>query len=212
MIIDYGTHWCFLADNRKGKPTMTTPTLPYACIIFDLDSTLTCTISGNTFRTLTDERSAEADWQWIPGRLERLKALSDQGIKIAVATNQGGVAFEHLTEEAMQAELTRMADEGELDAWRVCYTHPYAKLDAYRAEDGRRKPEAGMLTEIIEELDVTYDSTLMVGDRNEDFGAAAAAGVSFLWTEEFFSTKSDAQAPLVPGLRDDDEEEHIPLG
>ena len=73
-------------------------------VIFDADGTLVKTKSGRTFRKTAD------DWEWLPGRLEKLQELRAQGKELAVATNQGGVAFGFLPEESMQTQLSIMCN------------------------------------------------------------------------------------------------------
>lgn len=149
-------------------------------VIFDVDGTLVTTKSGATFRKTAD------DWQWIPGRLETCKSLV--GVSIALATNQGGVAFGYLDEAAMNWELAKTANAiaPYVPCFR-CYTHPEASLAFYREEDTRRKPGPGMILEAQEHFRVGPIHTLMVGDRPEDEQAAQNAGVAFMWADEFFS-------------------------
>lgn len=56
----------------------------FKLIIFDCDGTLTTTRSGATFRKDPN------DWQWMPNRLEKITSLRNEGVSIAITTNQGG--------------------------------------------------------------------------------------------------------------------------
>ncbi len=152
-------------------------------IIFDVDGTLVTTKSGATFRKTAD------DWQWLPGRVERLHQLANQGIKLAIATNQGGVAFGYLDYHEMRHELRHMADEGRIDFTAICFTHPDAKIEAYHKDSDRRKPGPGMLLDAMGALKIEQIHTLMVGDRPEDEQAAQAAGAAFMWSDKFFGDK-----------------------
>lgn len=156
--------------------------MDYRLIIFDTDSTLVTTKSGATFRKAAD------DWQWLPGRIEKLRELKAQGVRLAVATNQGGVAFGYLKQEDILQALMEMTEEGGIPyaGLYVCYNMPNAKLEQYRYEDDRRKPGPGMLLEAMQDFEATAEQTLMVGDRDEDRDAAQAAGCSFQWSHEFF--------------------------
>src|SRR4051794_1649415 len=73
--------------------------------IFDVDGTLVEPKSGGEFRKTED------DWQWLPGRLEKLQSLKADGKFIRFATNQGGVAFDILKEHKMQKEFMNMSAE-----------------------------------------------------------------------------------------------------
>ncbi len=156
--------------------------MDYKLIVFDVDGTLTTTKSGAMFRKFAD------DWQWLPGRLEKLKSLKTQSVKLAVATNQGGVAFGYMQQSDILNELSKMIAQASISkgGLYICYTHPAAKIEQYRAEDDRRKPNPGMLLEAMSDFDVEPDETLYVGDRPEDEEAAKNAGVAFMWTDEFF--------------------------
>jgi D-glycero-D-manno-heptose 1,7-bisphosphate phosphatase len=154
----------------------------YKLIIFDTDGTLVETASGATFR------KEASDWQWLPGRIEKLRELKAQGTRLAVATNQGGVAFGYMRQEHILKELTRMLKEGGFSkaALYVCYNHPKATVAEFKHLDNRRKPGCGMLEEAMEDFEAQPEETLMVGDRDEDQEAAQRAGCHFMWAHEFF--------------------------
>lgn len=160
----------------------------YKLIIFDADGTWVTTRSGATFR------KEASDWQWLPGRIEKIKALREAGIHIAVATNQGGVSFGYMKQEDILAELTKMIKEAGIapGGLYICYTHPKASLEQYRIEDDRRKPGPGMLLEAMDHFGVSPEHTLMVGDRPEDEKSAQAAGTSFVWAWQYFGDENHA--------------------
>ena len=155
--------------------------MPYKLIVFDLDGTLVTTKSGATFR------KGAYDWKWLPGRVEKLQELSVQGIWLAIATNQGGVAFGYMKQDAIEQEIKRTCREGHITDYRVCYNHPQASIPEYCKEDENRKPGPGMILGLVKQFqDVTLDDTLYVGDRPEDEQAAKNAGVAFMWAQDFF--------------------------
>lgn len=149
--------------------------------IFDADGTLVTTKSGATFRKTAD------DWQWLPGRLEKLAELDQQGAKLAVASNQGGVAFGYMDAGDIRAALLDMAAEAHIPYVAMCFSHPKASIPEYQEDSPRRKPGPGMLLEIIAALGEAKERALMIGDRPEDEEAARAAGIAFQWADEFFS-------------------------
>lgn len=156
----------------------------YGLVIFDVDGTLTTTKSGETFRVSAD------DWQWLPNRVEKCHQLVKQGLVLAIASNQAGVAFpwSKFSEAEIQAELERTAQGIGAQFLAVCYSSPNVKsLPAYfNANDRRRKPGPGMLEEAMRHFGKTATQTLYIGDRPEDEQAAAAAGVDFAWADQFF--------------------------
>ncbi len=154
----------------------------YKLIIFDVDSTLTVMKSGATFR-----KTAQ-DWQWIPGRLAKLHELKQAGVRMAIATNQGGVAFGYFEVADILRELQAMARIAGIPkgGLYICYTHPKASREHFRAVDNRRKPGPGMLLEAMRDFEASPEETLMVGDLSDDEVAANAAGCHFAWAGEFF--------------------------
>jgi len=168
----------------------------YKLIIFDCDGTLTTTKSGATFRKSAD------DWQWLPSRLEKLHELKERDVLTAIATDQGGVAYGYMTEEAITKEIDAVALETR--GYRaICFTHPKATIERYKREDDRRKPGGGMITEImrwyavgsgrpqtLSDVIVNQEDVLYVGDRPEDEQAAQAAACDFMWADEFFKQEN----------------------
>jgi D-glycero-D-manno-heptose 1,7-bisphosphate phosphatase len=154
----------------------------YKLIAFDVDGTLVTTKSEETFRKTPD------DWKWLPGRLHTLKLLRYRGVRIAVCTNQGGVAFGYMKQEDILKELTRMIKEAGIvpGGLYICYTHPKATILEYRLEDDRRKPGPGMLHDAMDDFEAEPEDTLFIGDRPEDEQAAQAAKCHFIWSDQFF--------------------------
>ncbi len=157
-------------------------------VIFDVDGTLVTTKSGETFRKTAD------DWQWLPGRKEKLGNVFKQNVVLGIATNQGGVAFGYMEEGLIAKEIDRLASEALIGWVEICYTHPNACIpEYYHANDPRRKPGPGMLLQIMQYTQIGPIHTLMVGDRPEDEQAAQNAGVAFAWSTDFFGDKETEQ-------------------
>ncbi len=159
--------------------------MEYKLVIFDVDGTLVTCKSGATFRKSAD------DWCWLPGRVEKCQSLLEQGVKLAIASNQAGVAFpwSKFTEEEIAFEIGAVASEVSASYVAICYSTPNENaLPKYRdASDTRRKPGPGMLLEAMAACGATPEETLMVGDRDEDEAAARAAGVNFMHADQFFA-------------------------
>ena len=176
----------------------------YKLVLFDRDWTLTKPASGATFPKSID------DQQWMPGRLERLRELREQGIHTALVTNQGGATWGIFEPDAMCEFLDKQCKESGIDAFFVCFhdtsdkAQQRAKIKALTGNEDyqgytalykgchRRKPGPGMLLEAMDHFGVSPESTLFVGDRAEDQGAAQAAGTSFVWAWEFFGDEEPA--------------------
>lgn len=114
------------------------------------------------------------EWLPLPGSLEAIARLTAAGFRIAVATNQSGVArglFDQATLAAIHDrmhECTRNAG-GEIACVAVCPHGP---------DEGCvcRKPEPGLLEHIGRELGVSLAGVPFVGDSLRDLEAASHAG------------------------------------
>lgn len=151
--------------------------------IFDLDGTL---IEGYMERE--DKNFAQV--VVLPGRHEHLARLLAACIRIAIATNQAGVAFGFVSEAEVEQKLAEALDALGLSAdtpVAVCYNHPKARVARYKRDDPRRKPGGGMIKELVAAAGVELSKVLFVGDRPEDEQAANVAGVSFRWANDYFA-------------------------
>jgi D-glycero-D-manno-heptose 1,7-bisphosphate phosphatase len=122
-------------------------------------------------------------FEWMPGAREAIRAATDAGWHVFVVTNQSGIARGRYTEAAMQGLHAWMTDEirragGTLDDLRFCPFHADAVIEAYRdAAHPWRKPEPGMLLDLIRAWQIDPARAVLVGDKDSDLQAAAAAGV-----------------------------------
>lgn len=158
---------------------------------FDIDGTLTDRDS-TTFYTEAEE--------W-------LRENSD--VNVALCTNQGGPAchdagwgfsdkFPSLND--VRNRLEGISDQVETligkkpdmfvaygykikSNGQVIYPHD---LPEHLKADHWRKPEPGMILAAVAVSGVTLAETVMIGDRDEDRLAAEAAGVDFVWADDFF--------------------------
>jgi len=116
------------------------------------------------------------EWRPIPGSLEAIAALRSHGFRVAVCTNQAGIARGRLSVQDLEAIHARMdralrALHTHLDGLRYC---PHGPDDGCRC----RKPQPGMLLEMMRELGTAPADTIFVGDSLRDMEAAQAAGCS----------------------------------
>jgi D-glycero-D-manno-heptose 1,7-bisphosphate phosphatase len=115
-----------------------------------------------------------AEWKPIRGSLEAIARLTQGGWRIAVATNQSGIArglFDMATLNAIHAEMHRAVAQagGRIDAIFFC---PHAADSNCEC----RKPKPGLLREIASRMDVNLAGVPMVGDALRDLEAAVTAG------------------------------------
>jgi D-glycero-D-manno-heptose 1,7-bisphosphate phosphatase len=120
---------------------------------------------------------------WTEGAVDALRMATEAGWHVFIVTNQSGVARGLYTEADVQALLGWMADEARaagatIDDVRFCPYHPEAKIEAYRQSHPWRKPEPGMLLDLMRAWDIDPARAIMIGDQQTDIAAAQAAGIA----------------------------------
>lgn len=119
----------------------------------------------------------------IEGAAQAVAALRRAGVRVAVVTNQSGVARGFFTPDdvaATNAALSGlMAEEGEApEAYYYCPHHRDGQVKAYTIECGCRKPGTDMVERAIEELGLDRSRVVLVGDMVKDVACGRAAGVA----------------------------------
>ncbi|GAW42080.1 D-glycero-alpha-D-manno-heptose-1,7-bisphosphate 7-phosphatase [Brevundimonas sp. SH203] len=121
-------------------------------------------------------------FRWMPGSKEAIRYANEAGYFVFVVTNQSGVARGYYTTQDvvglfdwMQAELREAG--GYIDDWRYCPYHPDGVVEGLSIAHPWRKPQPGMLLDLMAHWDVDAARSLMVGDQVSDVAAAEAAGV-----------------------------------
>ncbi len=117
----------------------------------------------------------------LPGAIEGLKALHQEGYKLIVVSNQSGVARGLFAEEdlaGVQGRLRELlAEHGiPLAGFYYCPHHVAGVLPDYAIACDCRKPEPGMLLRAAEEYDVDLENSWMIGDILNDVEAGRRAG------------------------------------
>lgn len=120
--------------------------------------------------------------RWIAGAAAAVKRLNDAGYYVFVVTNQAGVAKGFYPEAQVGVMHRWMSAEfasagAHVDAWEYCPNHPEAPLAAYRLDCRRRKPNPGMIEDLLGAWQVDAARSFLVGDRDTDVAAARAAGL-----------------------------------
>lgn len=169
-----------LNDAGSAIPKEVSYIKEYKLVIFDDENTISRTKSGERNRKTVD------DWELYPDVLPRLGALQARGVKVGIASNKGGVAFGYHGPEEVEWQMTILGARVLADAVRWCPHHPDGHVVPYAGPCTCRKPYPGMLLEIMKQLQVSPEDTLMVGDRPEDKAAAIQAGCDFQLANEFF--------------------------
>lgn len=121
--------------------------------------------------------------EWIAGAKSAVKILNDAGYYVFVVTNQAGVARGYYKEENIsllhqQMNSQLLGSGAYIDDWRYCPFHPEAAIQQYKIAHSWRKPEPGMLLDLLKSWPVDRDRSFLVGDKQSDLAAADAAGVA----------------------------------
>ena len=127
--------------------------------------------------------SNRANFEWIAGAIDAVKAVNRAGYYAFVATNQSGIARGLYTEDDMQALHDYMAAEfkaagAHIDDWRHCPFHPEGTIPHFRRISDWRKPGCGMLEDLMKYWPVTAGKSFLIGDKDSDMQAARGAGVT----------------------------------
>jgi D-glycero-D-manno-heptose 1,7-bisphosphate phosphatase len=134
-------------------------------------------------------------WHPLPGSLQAIARLHQAGWKIAVATNQSGLARGYFDIAELNAMHQKCCDllaplGGAIDAFFVC---PHGPEDGC----GCRKPAPGLFFEIARRFDVDLAGVPAVGDSKRDLQASAAAGCT-PWLVETGNGKKTKAATDLP--------------
>lgn len=160
-------------------------------LCLDLDGTVRRSKSGKTFIEGPD------DVEIIPGMRELLIHYHNLGYILVAISNQGGVAHGHKTPNEVRQEMLKtfhlLKNNEGVHMLNVLKWCPYAAegtIEDFNFRSLTRKPSIGMLVLIERDLldrgvIPDWDNSLFVGDRPEDQQCAQAAGIPFMWAEEF---------------------------
>ncbi len=121
--------------------------------------------------------------RWIDGAREAIRWLNDAGYYVFAVTNQAGVARGYYGEDDVKSLHGWMQDElqaagAHIDCFEYCPDHPEGVVERYRRVSEMRKPGPGMILKLQKEWNVEMDGSFMIGDRDIDMQAAAAAGIA----------------------------------
>ena len=120
--------------------------------------------------------------EWEHGAFEAIKAVNDAGFFAFVVTNQAGVA-RGLYEESHVRQLHSWMNEqlriggAHIDEFTYCPYHPTEGIGHYRRDSSRRKPQPGMILDLLNRWAVDRMRCALIGDKDIDLQAAVAAGI-----------------------------------
>jgi len=114
------------------------------------------------------------EWRPIPGSLDAIARLTQDGWRVVVATNQSGVGrglFDMAALNAINAKMHKAVNQtgGRIEAVFYC-------PDTDESHSPCRKPNPGMFLAIAERFNVSLERAPAVGDSLRDLQAAVSAG------------------------------------
>ncbi len=114
------------------------------------------------------------EWKPIPGSLEAIARLKQNGFRVVVATNQSGIGrglFDMDTLNRTHKKMHKAASDagGRIDAIFYCPHSADSQCDC-------RKPKPGMFKRIAETLNVDLTGVPVIGDSLRDLQAGVALG------------------------------------
>jgi D-glycero-D-manno-heptose 1,7-bisphosphate phosphatase len=127
--------------------------------------------------------STRDNFEFMPGVFPFLGAAQDMGFRLAILTNQSGVARGYYTvadyENITAWMLKEMAAQGiVIDLVLASFEHPEATIPDYRRESFWRKPNPGMVLEAVQRLRLDPARSAFLGDKVSDMEAARAGGIA----------------------------------
>ena len=118
----------------------------------------------------------------LSGVPEALLELRNMGYKLVVVSNQSAVARGIVTEKVLgqiHDRLKKLLAEYNtyLDRIYYCPYHPDGIVAKYRKESKSRKPNPGMILDLLEHWEVDINSSFLIGDSLRDLAAAESVGI-----------------------------------
>jgi D-glycero-D-manno-heptose 1,7-bisphosphate phosphatase len=139
------------------------------------------------------------NFEFIDGIFDVARAAHASGYKLVVITNQAGIGRGYYSEQQFHQLTAWMCSEfinAGIPIEKVYFSpfHPIEGLGKYKKDDISRKPRPGMILLAQQELDLTLENSILIGDKASDIQAGIAAGVG---TNLLFSKH---QLPELSGL------------
>ncbi len=144
------------------------------------------------------------DFEFVPGAVEGMRRLQDAGYMLVVITNQSGLARGYYTEaqyEALTHHLRKeLACQGvKLAGEYHCPHHPNGSVTHLAIDCDCRNPAPGLVIQAVNELGISMEESIMIGDKPSDIEAARAAGVARAYQVESGNLESRPQTSKADG-------------
>ena len=124
------------------------------------------------------EHSYVARWEdfyFLPGAMEALKLLTDNGYDIVMISNQGGVSKKFFSKAALDGITRNMLRDIEAAGAKIRKVYYCIHQDSDNCDC--RKPRAGMFRQAEKELGIKSAGAYFIGDGKTDVEAGSAMGL-----------------------------------
>lgn len=152
---------------------------PKKVVFLDRDGTL------NLRPAKANYVNSPLEFHWIPGAIEAIKKLKQQGWLIILITNQPGIARGTLTEERLREIHDKM--QKDLLQENACIDKIYYCPHNWDEGCDCRKPKPGMLYQAQKDFYLDLTKCVLIGDDERDICAGEAAGVKSILVNEQFT-------------------------
>ena len=139
-----------------------------------------------------------------PGAECGIPRLAEAGFRLAVVSNQPGVALGHFPEAALERVAARLEEllaglGAALAGFYYCPHHPEGVVPQYSIRCGCRKPAPGLIERAAREAGVSSRGSWLVGDILDDVEAGSRAGCTTI----LLDNGSETEWVLTPPRRPD---------
>lgn len=130
------------------------------------------------------------EWHALPGSLGAIARLKDVGLRVAIATNQSGVARGLFSIDTLWDIHRKML--GEIMAAGGYVTRIFFCLHGPDDNCDCRKPKPGLMLQIAEYFACGFDKMIVIGDSKRDLDAALAVGARAILVRTGNGSKTEA--------------------
>jgi D-glycero-D-manno-heptose 1,7-bisphosphate phosphatase len=147
------------------------------------------------------------DFLFLPGTFEAFHRLNEERVEIYIITNQSGIGMGAYTEKDFKKLTDYMMGEFKKQGIEVgdvlyCPHHPEGTVARYRKTCSCRKPEPGMLEEVLRRKNFQKKNLALIGDKNSDIEAGRRLGIRTYLVETGYGFREKATTAADEVARD----------